>query len=105
MTDYLPDAYTTFRQRHPAVADGIDVLAGAVDGAGPLDPRSQRLVKLGIAIGRSSEGAVRSSVRKALDLGVTAGEIRHAALLAVTTVGLPAATAAMGWVDDVLGSD
>ena len=62
-------------------------------------------MKLGIAIGRSSEGAVRSNVRKALDVGVSTDEIRHAALLAITTTGLPAATAAMGWIDEVLGSD
>lgn len=105
MTDYLPDAYKTFRERHGAVANGVDALAVAVDGAGPLDPRAQRLVKLGIAIGRSSEGAVRSNVRKALDVGVSNDEIRHAALLAITTLGLPAATAAMGWIDEVLDND
>lgn len=102
MTEYLPDAYKTFRSRHADVASSLDALAVTVDGAGPLDERSQRLIKLGIAIGRSSEGAVRSNARKALALGVTADEIRHAALLAITTIGLPAATAAMGWIDEVL---
>ena len=102
MTQYLPDAYKTFRDRNVEVANSLDALAATVDGAGPLDPRSQRLVKLGIAIGRGAEGAVRSNARKALALDVTDDEIRHAALLAITTAGLPAATAAMGWVDEVL---
>jgi len=104
MTDYLPDAYKTFRERHDGVASSLDALAATVDGAGPLDVRSQRLIKLGIAIGRGSEGAVKSNARKALALGVTPDEVRHAALLAITTTGLPAATAAMGWIDEVLGT-
>ena len=105
MTDYLPDAYKTFRERHSDVAGGLDALAASVDDAGPLDERTRRLIKLGIAIGRSSEGAVRSNARKALALGVTSDEIRHAALLAITTTGLPAATAAMGWIDEVVESN
>lgn len=102
MTDYLPNAYKTFRDRHGDVASSLDGLAADIDRAGPLDERSRRLVKLGIAIGRGSEGAVKSSTRKARALGVTDDEIRHAALLAVTTTGLPAATAAMTWIDEVV---
>jgi alkylhydroperoxidase/carboxymuconolactone decarboxylase family protein YurZ len=48
------------------------------------------------------EGAVHSHVRKALDAGVTPEEIRHAVMLAMPTLGLPTAMAAMTWVDDVL---
>ena len=33
--------------------------------------------------------------------GVTADEINHVALLAVTTLGLPAATRAMTWIGDL----
>jgi alkylhydroperoxidase/carboxymuconolactone decarboxylase family protein YurZ len=102
MDEYLPDVYTAFRTRHGAVASGLDDLASTIDSAGPLDERSQRLVKLGIAIGRGSEGAVRSSTRKALALGADAEEIRHAALLAITTAGFPTAIAAMQWIEDVL---
>lgn len=102
MTEYLPDAYKTFRQRHSDVARSLDALAATVDDAGPLDERSQRLIKLGIGIGRGSEGAVKSNARKALALGLSGDEVRHAALLAITTIGLPAATAAMTWIDEVL---
>lgn len=105
MTEYLPDAYKTFRERNSVVAGSLDALAATVDDAGPLDERTRRLIKLGIAIGRSSEGAVRSNARKALGLGVTRDEIRHAALLAITTTGLPAATAAMRWIDEVVGDE
>jgi 4-carboxymuconolactone decarboxylase len=80
-------------------------LTRASDGAGPLDDRSCRLVKLGIAIGALAEGAVRSNARKARDAGVTPDEIRHAAVLAITTRGFPAAVAALGWIDEALGRD
>ena len=102
MSDYLPDVYLNFRDRFPTVATALDQLGRVTQAAGPLDPRTQRLVKLGIAIGALAEGAVRSNVRKALDEGSTAEEIRHAVTLAITTVGFPAAIAALGWVDEVV---
>jgi len=102
MNEYLPDVYTTFRTRYGVVADDLDHLASTIDGAGPLDDRSRRLVKLGVAIGRGSEGGVRSSARKALALGADAEEVRHAALLAITTAGFPTAMAAMQWIEDVV---
>jgi 4-carboxymuconolactone decarboxylase len=105
MNEYLPDVYTSFRTRYGVVADGLDDLASTIDRAGPLDARSRRLVKLGIAIGRGSEGAVRSSARKALGLGTTAEEVRHAVLLAITTAGFPTAMAAMQWIEDVVDGD
>jgi 4-carboxymuconolactone decarboxylase len=105
VSDYLPAIYTRVREQYPEVAEALDQLARISDGAGPLDDRSCRLVKLGIAIGALSEGAVRSNARKALDAGVTADEIRHAAVLAITTRGFPAAVAALGWIDEALGGD
>lgn len=102
MPDHLPDVYTDFRSRFPAVANAQDALAATIDGAGPLDERSVRLVKLGISIGRLSEGAVRSNARKALNAGATPEELRQAALCAITTAGFPVAIAALGWIDEVL---
>jgi alkylhydroperoxidase/carboxymuconolactone decarboxylase family protein YurZ len=102
MSDYLPDVYLTFRDQFPTVATALDQLGRVTEAAGPLDPRSQRLVKLGIAIGALAEGAVRSNVRKALDQGASSVEIHHVVTLAITTVGFPATVAALGWVDEVL---
>lgn len=104
MNDYLPDVYITFRQRFPQVANGLDGIGRAADSAGPLDERTQRLVKLGIAIASESPGATRSNVRKALDAGDTIEEIRHVAVLAITTCGFPTAVAGLGWIDDVVGA-
>jgi len=104
MSDYLPATYTAFRSAHPTVASNLDAIAAACDDAGPLTERERKLVKLGIAIGRESEGAVRSNVRKALAAGVDAAGVRQAALLAITTAGFPTAIAALGWADEVLNA-
>jgi alkylhydroperoxidase/carboxymuconolactone decarboxylase family protein YurZ len=105
MTSYLPDIYVSFRERYPDVAAAQDQLGARLDGAGPLDARTRRLVKLGIAIGALAEGAVRSNVRKALGEGATAEDIRHVAVLAATTAGFPTTIAALGWVDEVLNAE
>lgn len=66
MSDYLPDVYLGFRERFPTIAPAVDQLGQATEAAGPLDLRTQRLVKLGIAVGALAEGAVRSNVRKGI---------------------------------------
>jgi 4-carboxymuconolactone decarboxylase len=101
MTDYLPDIYTSFRERFPEVAGAQDHLGAALDAAGPLDARTRRHVKLGIAVGALADGAVRSNVRKALG----EGEVRQVAVLAVTTAGFPTTIAALGWVEEVLAAE
>jgi len=105
MSEYLPEAYTRFRSNYPEVAAAIDDAAATVDARGSIAPATARLVKLGIAIGAGSEGSVRSNVRKALEAGVSPEDIRHCGLLAITTVGFPAAIAALGWMGEVLDSD
>jgi len=100
--EHLPDVYIEFRRRFPDVAAALDRLGGSVDSAGPLDDKTARLVKLGLAVGAESPGAVRSNARKAQSAGATPDEIRHVAALAITTCGFPTAIAGMGWVDEVL---
>ena len=102
MSDYLPDAYVRFRERHPQVGRSLDALGKATEQAGSLDSRAQRLVKLGIAIGALAEGAVRSNVRKARAVGVTDRRTRQTAMLAISTVGFPAAIAVSTWIEEVL---
>ena len=102
MDDHLPDIYRTFRDLFPDVTTALDALAARVDDAGPLDQRTRRLVKLGMAIASESPGAVRSNVRKALQDGDSAAEIRHVAALAVTTCGFPTAVAGTEWIEQVL---
>jgi 4-carboxymuconolactone decarboxylase len=98
----LPGLVETFRERHGAVWEGYEALSAATEAAGPLDERTRRLVKLGIAIGARLEGATHSHVRKCLAAGVPAAEIEHAVVLAFTTIGLPNTMAAYGWVRETL---
>ena len=63
--------------------------ANAARKAGPLDARTRHLVKIALASGAGSEGAVHSHVRRGLAEGLTKEEIRHVVLLAITTLGLP----------------
>jgi alkylhydroperoxidase/carboxymuconolactone decarboxylase family protein YurZ len=103
MEQHLPQIYLAFRDAHPEVAKALDELGRSTEQAGPLDDRTQRLVKVALAVGSLAEGAVRSNARKALAAGDTPAEIRHVALLAITTCGFPAAIAGLGWIDEVLG--
>ena len=86
---------------HKAVWDAYEALGKACAGAGPLDARTRRLVKLALAIGRGSEGAVHSHTRQGLDEGLSAEELRHVAVLAGPTLGFPATVAALSWIEDI----
>ncbi len=99
---YLPEIYEKFSQKFPEIAEKYKQLGVACRSAGPLDQKAQDLVKLGIAIGLDSQGAVRSHTRKALASGATREEILHVVLLALTTIGFPNMIAALGWVEEVL---
>ena len=97
----LPSAYVKFTRTFPKVARAHDQL-GEAAAAGPLDQRTAHLVKLGMAMGARSEGAVHSHARRALAAGATPAQVRHVAALAVPTLGFPGAAAAFTWIEDVL---
>lgn len=100
---YLPEIYNEFRKRYPGIAKSYDGIANSCHEGGVLDTKTRHLVKLGIAIGINSEGAVRSHARQALeDGGCTPDEIRHAVLMALTTAGFPYMIAAMKWTEEVI---
>ena len=96
--DPLPDVVQKFVDEQPDVWDAYNRLGKAVAQAGPLDAKSERLVKLAIAIGGGLEGAVRSHTRRGLAAGLTREEVLHVALLGITTVGWPTAFAARSWI-------
>ena len=99
---HLAEIYRHFRERYVEVDRAFEELSKQLHEAGPLIARERRLVKLGIAIGASSEGAVRSHVRKALAEGFGADEVRHAVLLSLTTAGFPHMIAALKWANEVI---
>ncbi|MEH0022216.1 MAG: carboxymuconolactone decarboxylase family protein [Desulfobacter sp.] len=99
---YLPEKYTSFASDYPEIFDVYKKMGTLARESGPLDEKTQNLVKLGIAVGSNSRGAVMSHTRKALDTGATKEEINHAVMLALTTTGFPNMIAAMHWVREVL---
>ena len=97
-----PERFRIFCERHRSLADAYENLADECRKSGTLGAKEQSLARLGIAVGAQIEGAVRSQARKALDAGLTPDEIRHAIMLAVTTIGFPQMMAALTWVEDIL---
>ena len=71
-----PETFQAFIARFPKLGQAWEKLAEA-GREGPLDPRTERLVKLAVAVGALREGAVHSSVRKALASGITAAEVEQ----------------------------
>ena len=99
---HRPKIYQYFTKNYPEVSEDFNNLGRRCREGGPLEPKVQNLVNLGIAIGFSSRGAVMSQTRKALESGASREEIMHTLLLALTTIGFPGMIAAMGWINEIL---
>jgi len=101
---YSPKYYKDLQKRYPEVAKCYDQLAQECAKAGPLNKKTQHLVKLGMAVGIGSEGDVQNLTAQALAGGVSPDEIRHAVLLSVTTAGFPVMIVAMQWVEEIIAA-
>ena len=99
---YLPKIYESFKANFPEIFEDYSRLGVSCREKGPLDRKTQDLVKLGISIGSNSRGAVMSHTRKALASGASKEEITQTVLLSLTTTGFPNMIAALGWVQIVL---
>lgn len=100
----LPPFLDEFVRNHPALWEAYSQLGKVAVESGPLDARTARLVKLGIAIGAGLEGGVHSHVRRGLAEGLNQEELEHVAILAITTIGWPSSIAALSWIEDVSGT-
>lgn len=102
MTNEMPAPPTKVAAKHPDIWKAYADLGAACAEAGPLDVRTRRIVKLALAIGNRSEGAVHSHVRRGTEDGLSPDALRHVALLAIPTLGFAKAMAALSWINDVL---
>ncbi|MCW8129048.1 MAG: carboxymuconolactone decarboxylase family protein [Planctomycetota bacterium] len=100
----IPRRYLEARERYPAVLEAYERFGAALEKAGPLSRREQRLVKLGLAFGAKMEGASHSAVRKGLDAGLTPHDLEHAALLAMNSLGFSSGMTCLCWVRDITES-
>jgi len=99
-----PKMYEAFNKRYPKLKEAYALIDEAGK-EGPLEERTVRLIKLGIAMGALREGAVHSNVRKALALGITKDEIEQIVSLVARTLGLPSTVAIYSWVQDVFAKE
>ncbi|MFQ5550637.1 MAG: carboxymuconolactone decarboxylase family protein [Gemmatimonadales bacterium] len=99
-----PKAYQIFVDEYPLLADAWERI-GDAGAEGPLDEKTQRLIKLAVAVGAMREGAVHSSVRKAVAMGVEPDALKQVVALAAGTLGLPGAVAIHRWIADVLDGE
>jgi alkylhydroperoxidase/carboxymuconolactone decarboxylase family protein YurZ len=102
MTKLPPSGAGRLANDYPDVWENYAALGKSVADAGTLDARTRRLLKLALAVGAGSEGAVHSHARQAQEEGIVDADIRQVVLLAITTLGFPAAMAAYSWVNDML---
>jgi alkylhydroperoxidase/carboxymuconolactone decarboxylase family protein YurZ len=93
-----PKTYEEFVARFPDLARAWEAMGAAARAAGPIDDRTARLVKLGVAIGAQRIGAVQAAVRHARAAGISVEEIEQTAALSASTIGVPGAVAAWSWV-------
>ena len=105
MRGKLPRPVESFREDYADVWRAFTQLGDRCHGAGPLDERTRRLVKLALAVGAGLEGGTHSAVRNALAAGITPDEIKHVAILGITTLGLPASMRALTWIGDGLAPE
>lgn len=102
--DELPSKAAEIARDFPEVWGAYANLGKACATAGPITGKELRLIKLALAIGASSEGAVHSHARRAIAASISKEEIRQVALLAIPTLGFPHAVRVLSWIEDVTNS-
>lgn len=101
----LPGFAGKFAKQSPDVWAAYQSLGASCASDGPIRGQTARLIKLTLAIGANSEGAVHSQVRRAIAENIGLAELRHVAILAIPTLGFPAAMRVLSWIEDVSRSD
>lgn len=101
MTKSMPGAAGDLAEEYPDVWKAYAALGKASADCGPLTPRERRLVKLALAIGAGSEGAVHSHTRRARSEGIEPSAMTQVAMLAIGPLSLPRAVAAKTWIADI----
>ena len=97
----LPKTFVRFARRFPKLAAAHQSMGLAAD-EGPLDKKTQHLIKIGICLGAGLESAMRSHTRRAIQAGATEAELEQAVMLGMTTCGFPRTVAAWAWVQEQL---
>jgi len=98
----MPNHYIDIQKKYAGVIKAVENLGKAAKAAGPVNKKTSELVQLAAAAAVRSEGSVHSHTRRALAAGAKPDEVRHVIVLLTSTIGFPAVSAALSWVNDVL---
>ena len=101
MANY-PEHYTWVTKQFGKAMKTHQKMGRELLAAGPLGKKQAQLVQLAGAAASRSEGAVHSHVKRALEARAKPAEIYHAIVLLTSTIGFPAASAALSWARDVI---
>ena len=95
-----PRSWRRFAHEYPEVVEAYDALSEVCRRTGPLDEATVALVKLAVSVGCGADRTVHAHAKKALRAGADPEALRQIALIAMPTIGLPAALDALRWVDE-----
>src|SRR5262245_37511970 len=95
-----PRSWQRIAEDYPDVVAAYDVFSDVCRQAGPLDPATVALVKLAVSVGLGSPRTVHSHAKKALRGGADPRALGQIALVALPTIGLPAALDALRWIQE-----
>lgn len=95
-----PEHFRDLRQQFPEFMNALENLGETVRQLGPLNEQTCQLMQLAAAAATRSEGAVHSHARRAREGGISQAELRHGLLCLTSTIGFPAVSAALSWIDD-----
>ncbi len=98
----LPKSYSQFQEENPEVFNAYQSLGELISEQVAFDSKTRELLKLAMAAGIGSEGAVQSHAHRALEAGSSKEEIEQTLLLGVTTLGFPRMMAALTWAKEAL---
>ncbi|TAN41354.1 MAG: carboxymuconolactone decarboxylase family protein [Nitrospirae bacterium] len=101
----LPNQYVSIRKRFKKYFTALNNLGKTAREAGPLNEKTAQLIQLAGAAAIKSEGSVHSHARRALEAGAKPDELYHALLLLTSTIGFPAVSAALSWIEDIVAMD
>ena len=86
----IHEIFTAFKEEFPMVHDRIEALGQEIhERPGPLPEKVRWLLKIAISGASGHKLALETHILKGREAGLTEGEIKHALLLLVPTVGFP----------------
>jgi alkylhydroperoxidase/carboxymuconolactone decarboxylase family protein YurZ len=89
----------------PDAAASFAALRSGLVAGGPIEPKMLEVIQLAAFTIARQESGFKSHCRRALDLGATPDEVRHAVAINLgATASIEVVADALHWIDDVLAA-